>query len=84
MQEQGRGRGSGDRRPAPDEGAAEGEPQRDLDQRFWDAVQREIETMDWADFAQFLSADALPYEPRPSFDVQLRQRLRALLDRLRH
>jgi hypothetical protein len=50
-------------------------------ERFWDAVQREIETMDWADFQQFLAANELPYEPRPSFEVRLRQRLRALISR---
>ncbi len=49
--------------------------------RFWDAVDKEIEAMDWADFQTFLAADGLPYEPRPSFEVRLRQRLRALITR---
>jgi len=34
-------------------------------ERFWDAVEYEIEALDAADFALFLAADRLPFAPRP-------------------
>jgi hypothetical protein len=38
---------------------------------FWDGVEREIESLDFADFALFLRADRLPFEPRPGFESAL-------------
>ena len=47
--------------------------------RFWDGVEQEIEALDWLDLEEFLEADALPYEPRPGFFEELRDRLRGLV-----
>jgi len=49
--------------------------------RFWDAVEREIEAFDPADFAAFANADKLDIEPRPAFERALSTRLRALVRR---
>jgi hypothetical protein len=34
---------------------------------FWDGVEREIESFDATDFADFVAAGRLPIEPRPAF-----------------
>jgi hypothetical protein len=46
---------------------------------FWDAVEREVEALDVADFALFLRADGLPIEPRASFARALSGHLAALV-----
>jgi hypothetical protein len=69
----------GDEQPMPDDLRLDDELQPYEEQRFWDSVDEEIDAMDWQDFQEFLSADQLPHQPRPSFEVRLRQRLRALM-----
>jgi hypothetical protein len=34
---------------------------------FWDGVERELESFDAADFADFVAADRTPIEPRAAF-----------------
>jgi hypothetical protein len=48
---------------------------------FWDEVEREVEALDWRDLAEFLAAPALPIEPRPGFEEELRAELRLLVRR---
>jgi hypothetical protein len=44
---------------------------------FWDGVEREIEELDWLDFAEFAGADALAIEARPGFEERLAAELLA-------
>ncbi|MEE8557755.1 MAG: hypothetical protein V3T14_07705 [Myxococcota bacterium] len=53
------------------------------DTRFWDDVESEIEALDFQDFEEFLTADALPIEARPGFYEELREELRPLVARRR-
>jgi len=46
--------------------------------KFWDGVEREIESLDVLDFELFLGADGLAIEPRPGFADALAGRLQAL------
>jgi hypothetical protein len=46
---------------------------------FWDGVEREIEALDVADFALFMGADRLPFEPRPAFAHALSDCLASLV-----
>jgi hypothetical protein len=64
-------------------GTGQAEPARGLVRArfgasFWDAVEREVEALDVADFALFLSADQLALEPRAGFEGALSARLSAL------
>jgi len=45
---------------------------------FWDGVEREIEALDWADFALFLGSDELAIEPRPAFARALSSHLQGI------
>jgi hypothetical protein len=42
---------------------------------FWDAVEAEVEAIDWSDFAEFVAADRLPIQERPEFERELRRSL---------
>jgi hypothetical protein len=50
---------------------------------FWDEVEREVETLDWLDFIEFLEADGLELPVRAEFQQELRGRLREFI-RLRY
>ncbi len=54
-------------------------PGRVRDSRFWDGVEEEVEAPDVHDLAEFLTADALPFAPRPEFFAELREELRSLV-----
>ena len=41
--------------------------------------EREVESSDVHDLADFLTADALPFSPHPEFFAELREELRALV-----
>jgi len=49
--------------------------------RFWDEVEYEVESLDLWDLADFIAADSLPIEPRPGFESELREDLRAYVRR---
>lgn len=53
------------------------------DPEFWRHVDDEVsvESIDWHDFALFMSAEQLPVEPRPTFTAHLREHLRRLVKR---
>lgn len=42
---------------------------------FWDDVDYEVEALDVDDFEEFEAAEELPFEPRPAFEADLRDRL---------
>jgi hypothetical protein len=46
---------------------------------FWDDVEYEIDTVDVDDFVDFVAAGDVPVEPRPEFEADLRERLRAFV-----
>jgi hypothetical protein len=50
---------------------------------FWDDVEREIEALDWRDLAEFLEAEAGPFEPCDQFREELRSELLSLVRRHR-
>ena len=54
------------------------------DPEFWRDVDDEVsvESIDWHDFALFVTADTLPAEPRSTFTAHLQERLCALVKRL--
>jgi hypothetical protein len=56
-----------------------GTPSRVGDTRFWDDVEREIDTLDVQDFEEFLNADTLSTEPRVGFYEELREELRPVV-----
>jgi hypothetical protein len=49
--------------------------------RFWDEVEHEVESLDLWDLVDFIAADRLPIEPRPGFEAELREDLRAYVRR---
>ena len=46
---------------------------------FWDDVEYEIDTVDVDDFSDFVAAGEVSVEPRPEFEADLRERLRAFV-----
>jgi hypothetical protein len=49
---------------------------------FWDGVEECVESLDWRDFLEFASADALPIDAPEGFRAALCEQLRALVRRL--
>jgi hypothetical protein len=51
-------------------------------QTFWDGVEACVESLDWRDFAEFASADALAIDAPEGFRTALREEMRSLVRRL--
>jgi hypothetical protein len=49
---------------------------------FWDEVEECVESLDWRDFLEFASADALPFDAPDGFRIALREQMRSLVRRL--